>query len=108
MNLELLKHPLVKLYKIVSIALMSGAIALESYSIVTVCNQQPLSNFWLLLTIIASVAIIIHIGEAIVAGFLALNQGKKPIQSAIYVFFTGTVSLLELISLSPARSQSQV
>ena len=85
---------LIQAIKIISTLLISGAIMLEAWNEIV---NQPLPDLFKWVIIIARVALIGHLIEAIVAGFSAKYQGKNPLKSAVYTFFVGTVGLLEVL-----------
>lgn len=87
---------LIPAIKIISTLLISGAIMLEAWNDVAHFLNQPLPDLFKWVIIIARVALISHLIEAIVAGFSAKSQGKHPLKSAVYTFFVGTVGLLEM------------
>ena len=88
---------LIQAIKIISTLLISGAIMLEAWNEIAHFLHQPLPDLFKWVIIIARVALIGHLIEAIVAGFSAKYQGKNPLKSAVYTFFVGTVGLLEVL-----------
>ena len=87
---------LIQAIKIISTLLISGAIMLEAWNLITHFLDRTLPDLFKWVIIIARVALISHLIEAIVAGFSAKERGKNPLKSAVYTFFVGTVGLLEL------------
>jgi hypothetical protein len=75
---------------------MICAIILDLYVIFLLFNNRELPDLLKLLSIFGTVAIVVHLIEGIIAGFLAKNQGKNILNSAIYTFFIGTIAFWEL------------
>ncbi|MGJ5672398.1 MAG: hypothetical protein ACR9NN_02035 [Nostochopsis sp.] len=96
MNLKLKNQYLSNLIKVVSIILMTSAIALELGNIYALLHNFHLPSslspiFWM-----GRFAITAHLIEAAIAVFFASANNKIPIRYGIYTFFVGTVALLEL------------
>ena len=88
---------LIQVIKIISTLLISGAIILEAWNLISYFLNQPLPHIFKWVIIIARFALISHLIEAIIAGFSAKSQGKNSLKSAFYTFFVGTVGLLEVL-----------
>ncbi len=98
MNLKFIKRDIFTFVKIISIMLITSAIALESwniYAVITNSNVPSSLNpiFW-----IERFAMISHFIEGIIAAFYAPSRKQMPIKYATYTFFVGTIGLLELFS----------
>ncbi len=83
--------------KIVSTLLISGAIILETWNLITHFIDRPLPEIFKWVIIIERFALISHLIEAIIAGFSAQGQGKNPLKSGVYTFFVGSVGLWEIL-----------
>jgi succinate dehydrogenase/fumarate reductase cytochrome b subunit len=75
---------------------MIGAIALEFLVIYSRFNHEKIPPVFTSFMFIASVALIIHIIEGIIAAFFTKRKGYDRIKYGIYIFFVGTVGLYEL------------
>lgn len=93
-----MKHTLFLLIKGVSIVLITGAIGLELWPMLSQLTQSPrpplpIAVFW-----VTRFALIAHGVEALVAAVVAIRQQRSPIFAAIYTFFVGTVGLVEQVT----------
>jgi hypothetical protein len=88
---------LIQAIKIVSTLLISGAIILETWNLITHFIDRPLPEIFKWVIIIERFALISHLIEAIIAGFSAQRQEKNPLRSGVYTFFVGTVGLWEVL-----------
>jgi len=82
--------------KVISTVLIVSATGWELGNIyATLTNQKIPSNlnfiFW-----VGRFALVVHLIEGIAAALYASSKRKAPIQYGIYIFFVGTVGLLEL------------
>ncbi|MDJ0729607.1 MAG: hypothetical protein QNJ33_06390 [Crocosphaera sp.] len=82
--------------KIFSTCLISVAILWELGNLYATLNNWQISSqlnwiFWL-----DRIILISHGIEAIIAGYYARLQHRNPFQFSLYIFFVGTVGLLEL------------
>ena len=98
MNFQHIKQTISPIIKVISIVLISSAIALELWNIYAVTNNITVPSslnpiFW-----IERFAVGCHLVEAAIAAFYAPFRNKMPIQYATYTFFVGTVGLLELFA----------
>ncbi|TFI54588.1 hypothetical protein BLD44_010055 [Mastigocladus laminosus UU774] len=96
MNLNLKNQYLSNLIKVVSIIVVTSAIALELANIYALLHNFQLPSslnpiFWM-----GHFVITAHFIEAAIAVFLASANKKIHIKYGIYTFFVGTVGLLEL------------
>ncbi len=96
MNLNLKNQYLSNLIKVVSIIVVTSAIALELGNIYALLHNFQLPSslnpiFWMGRFVITA-----HFIEAAIAVFYASAKNNIPIKYGIYTFFVGTVSLLEL------------
>nr|WP_322696113.1 hypothetical protein [Nostoc sp. DedSLP03] len=96
MDLKFIKKKIYLFIKIISTALITSAIGLESWNIYAgITNIHVPSSlnpiFW-----IERFAMICHFIESIIAAFYAPSRQKMPIKYATYTFFVGTIGLLEL------------
>lgn len=76
---------------------MSGAIALESYNLIHPFINASVPSLLFGLIIVARVAVIVHVLEAIAAAYLAHSHQQNPLKTAIYTFFVGTIGLWEIL-----------
>ncbi|OJJ24706.1 hypothetical protein BI308_15535 [Roseofilum reptotaenium AO1-A] len=86
----------IQVIKIGATLLMSGAIALESYNLIHPFINASVPSLLFGLIIVARVAVIVHVLEAIAAAYLAHSHQQNPLKTAIYTFFVGTIGLWEL------------
>ena len=96
MKLELIDKKYITSIKIISIVLISSAIALEIWNIIT---RGQIANSLRIIFTIERIAVISHFIEGIIASFYAKNK----LSYSIYVFFVGTVGLLELFPAEPVK-----
>ena len=87
---------LAKSIKITSTIAMTCALGLEGWNLYLYLQGKSLppnlnSIFW-----IASIALIAHGIEGLIAASKANSQGKNPLTYGIYTFFVGFVGLQEL------------
>lgn len=82
--------------KILSLVLISSAIVLEICNFIT---QDRIATSFAVIVSIERFALISHFIEGIIAAFYTENK----IKSSIYVFFVGTVGLLEIIESSKVK-----
>lgn len=95
-NFKDIKQKLFPIIKIISISLITSAIALELWNIQTSITNSQLPTILTPTLIIAHVALSAHFIEAIIAAYYAPNRNQTAIKYATYTFFVGTVGLLEL------------
>jgi hypothetical protein len=81
-----------KILKISSILVTSLALGLVIGNI-----YYSLQNFTL--TLFASIILISHLVEAIIGIIYSQKKGLNPLKSGIYVFFTGTFGLKEMLRI---------
>jgi hypothetical protein len=79
--------------KVFSCILISGALGLELWNILA---RGSLFPAWQFLFYLGRLALIGHVIEGIVAAFYAPSKGRSPLNIGIYIFFVGTVGLVEL------------
>jgi hypothetical protein len=79
--------------KIVSSVFISGALGLELWNVLA--EGSPFSH-WSLVFYLGRLALISHGIEGMVGAFYAPSQGRKPLTTALYIFFVGTVGFVEL------------
>ncbi|BAZ39109.1 hypothetical protein NIES4101_50610 [Calothrix sp. NIES-4101] len=82
--------------KILSIVVMLGAIALESWKLYAFQMHTIIPSSLNLFVWLGIIAILGHFVEAVIAAIYAPSKNKKPFQYGIYTFFVGTVALIEL------------
>lgn len=96
----MLKNLTIKFIKLTSPFLMVGALFLDYNFIYSYSNNQEIPNFIKALTIIGTLAVIVHFIEGIVAIFIAKrSEIKNPLIYGIYTFFVGTIGLFELMEV---------
>ncbi|WP_448275898.1 hypothetical protein [Nostoc sp. DSM 114160] len=96
MDLKSIEKKIYTFIKIISTALITSAIGLESWNIYAVITNIPLPNSLNPIFLIERFAMICHFIESIIAAFYAPSRQKMPIKYPIYTFFVGTIGLLEL------------
>lgn len=96
MNFNFIKKKLFPLIKVVSTALIVGAIGLEISNIYASLTHHSLPQSLAPVFGIERLAVSIHFVEGIVAAYKAPSRQKIPINYGTYTFFVGTVGLLEL------------
>ena len=95
-----MKQKLFSLIKITSTILITCALGLEIWQIYLLLTDGSLpSNFYPVLWL-ASIALIAHLIEGLIATFKANACHKNFITYGIYTFFVGFVGLLELQEIS--------
>ncbi len=82
--------------KRMSIFLIAGALVLEAGNQIAQIMAQSLPEFLGWVIVVARFALISHLIEGLVAGYLAQSQGKNPLKLGVYTFFVGTVGLWEI------------
>ena len=75
---------------------MTAAIILQLFYLYAVLNAQQIPKAIEIIIWIAGLAVFIHLIEGILAFVFTFSQPKNSLRYAIYTFFTGTISLLEL------------
>jgi len=75
--------------KILSIVLVAIAIALETWNLIT---RAEIAEHFTVIVTLERIMLISHFVEGIISAFYAENK----LRYSIYVFFVGTVGLLEL------------
>ena len=88
-----MSNPILTVIKGLSIALISTFLILESWNLST---PTPLPDRLHLALLMGHFVLTVHSIEAIVASIYGRTQGKHPIRYALYSFFVGFPSLLEL------------
>lgn len=83
--------------KVLSTALISGALGLELWNLYT-----PIQGFAVLFYIERFI-LISHGIEAAIAVFYAASRNQSPLKYSIYTFFVGTVGLVELFQPPDAQ-----
>lgn len=96
-SIKSINKNLVTFIKIFSTLLIFAAIGLEIFNIYMLWRSQILPDSLKIIVWVASFAILSHLIEGILASYYAYKQGKNAIKYGFYTFFTGTVSLLELL-----------
>ncbi|MDH6055563.1 hypothetical protein [Umezakia ovalisporum] len=89
---------LAAIIKVISTIFISSAIGWELWNIYALMNNISIPSslnfiFWW-----ERFAITAHLIAAVIAGFYAPTKEKRPMKYAIYTFFVGTVSLIELFA----------
>lgn len=84
--------------KVLSIVLISSAIALELWNLYT----HGFDRFESFKPVIwfERFALVAHGIEGVISAFLAPAKGEKPIPYGVYTFFVGTIGLWELLDRS--------
>lgn len=88
-------HPgLIGAIKITSTVVITGALGLESWNLYGGFPQGQTSAFWQVLLMLVHLGLLVHLIEGIVAVYLSPRH--QALQSGVYTFFTGTLSLWEI------------
>jgi uncharacterized membrane protein len=98
MHLKNIPQKLSPIIKVVAVAVITIAIALEIWNIQALTTNTQFPNNLNPVLIFAHIALSAHFLEAIIAAYYAPTKNHQPIKYGIYTFFVGTVSLLELWS----------
>jgi hypothetical protein len=96
MTLNYTQKKLFPIIKIISTALITGAMGLELWNMQTSITNNQLPSILTPALIIAHIALSAHFMEALIAAYYAPIRNQTAIKYAIYTFFVGTVGLLEL------------
>lgn len=91
------KQLAIKIIKLLSPLVIVTALILDGNFIYSRVYHLEINKLLTALTIIGTVAVVIHLIEAIMAFFLAKNQQDNPLFYSIYTFLIGTIGLYELI-----------
>ena len=91
-----MQQKLFSLIKIASTVLITSALGLEIWQLYLSFNDASLPHqlvpvFW-----IGSIALIVHLIEGLIAGFIANTCKKNSFIYGVYTFLVGFVGLLEL------------
>jgi hypothetical protein len=95
-----IKTGFVTLVKVISTLLITGAIFIEGWHIVsghTLIEDHLISASFMPVIWIGQFALIAHAVEGVIAGAIAPSKEKPAVRYAVYTFFVGTVGLVELI-----------
>ena len=95
MNLKAIDNRYLISIKILSTILIFGAIALALFD--RLAQPQTLPHFLTPILWFAVFALGSHLVEGIIGAAIAFRRQKNAIATGVYVFFTGTVGLLEVI-----------
>ncbi len=95
-----MKQKLFYLIKISSFVLITGALGLQIWNFYLHLTHEILPNQLYPVLQIASIALIAHGIEGMIAGFQANSCNKNFLIYGIYTFFVGFVGLLELQEIS--------
>ncbi|MBD1860953.1 MULTISPECIES: hypothetical protein [Trichocoleus] len=98
MNFNDAKKTLSAWIKVISIVLITGAIALESWNFYAGLANIPVPSSLNIVFAIERFAVAVHLVEGIVAAVFASSRQQRPLQYGVYTFFVGTVGLLELFT----------
>ena len=97
----IVSHRLINIVKVLACIVISGALGLELWNIVL---HDSLYSDWPMVFWFGRFALISHGIEAIAALFYASTKEKQPLGYGLYIFFVGTIGLIELFQLSPRQS----
>ncbi|WP_157871979.1 hypothetical protein [Gloeothece verrucosa] len=81
--------------------MMIAALIVQFINVYAILNHQKLPFFMIVIFWVAGLGLLIHLIEAILAFFYGLFYRKNSVKLGIYIFFTGTISLLELFGINP-------
>ncbi|MEA5470752.1 hypothetical protein [Spirulina sp. 06S082] len=93
MNLKAIDTKFLMAIKVLSTLLIAGAIALELWTL----YQQEIPHFLTPILYFVTFALVSHFIEGMIGAFVAFRQQKNAIAAGVYIFFTGTVGLLEVL-----------
>ncbi|NEQ88539.1 MAG: hypothetical protein F6K26_54090 [Moorea sp. SIO2I5] len=93
-----MKKQLFYLIKITSTILITCALFLEIWDIYLELNDGSIPSNLSSVLWLASIALISHLLEGVIAAFKANSCDKNPINYGIYTFFVGFVGLWELFN----------
>jgi hypothetical protein len=85
-----------RLIKLISTLVITSALGLEFWNLLTGFIEKVSLNWLNWVVIIERLGIMIHGAEALIASYYARSKNQHPLQYGIYTFFVGTVGLLEL------------
>ena len=97
MNIKAIDTKYLMAIKVLSTVLIAGAIALELWTVYTRTQQQEIPHFLTPVLYLVTFALVSHFIEGIIGAFVAFRQQKNAIAAGVYIFFTGTVGLLETL-----------
>jgi hypothetical protein len=96
MTLNYIREKIFPIVKIISIILITNAIALELWNIQTLITNSQLPTILTPALFIAHFALSAHFIEALIAAYYLPIDNQTSIKYAAYTFLVGTVGLLEL------------
>ncbi|MGK7923666.1 MAG: hypothetical protein AB4290_00180 [Spirulina sp.] len=99
MNLKAIDRKYLIFIKVLSTILITGAIALQIWMFYFRSQSQELPHFLMPILWLTGFVLLSHLIEGIIGGFVAFRRQKNAIASGVYIFFTGTVGLLEVLDL---------
>ncbi|MBP0020770.1 MAG: hypothetical protein J7647_24835 [Cyanobacteria bacterium SBLK] len=99
MNLDAIDRKVLIFIKVLSTVLIAGAIALDSWIVARAFPFSELPHFFFLLFWFTVFALGSHLIEGIIGTVVAFRRKENAIAAGIYIFFTGTVGLLEVLKL---------
>lgn len=97
MNLNAIDRKFLIFIKVLSTVLITGAIALDSWIVARDFPFPELPHFFLLLFWFTVFALGSHLIEGIIGAIVAFRRKENAIAAGVYIFFTGTVGLLEVL-----------
>ncbi|MEM9538734.1 MAG: hypothetical protein AAGA60_04395 [Cyanobacteria bacterium P01_E01_bin.42] len=97
MNLKAIDNKVLIFIKVLSTVLVTGAIALDSWIVTHSLPVSELPHLFRLLFWFTIFALGSHLLEGIIGAVVAFRREKNAIAAGFYIFFTGTVGLLEVL-----------
>ena len=88
-------HPLaLKVIKVISCILIAGALGLVVSKLRGIIADHTLLErvFW-----IGTAALLFHVLEGVIAGFLAHRLKENPVKAGVYTFWTGIAGIIEIL-----------
>jgi len=87
---------MLKTLKITSTILILIALGIVITNFLHIFPELTNSSFFRIITWLASFSLISHFIEAVIIYIYTYKKAAKPLQLAIYTFFTGTIGLTEI------------
>lgn len=86
-----------QIIKISSIVVIITALGLEIANFLPLAPEITTLSWFKIGIWLAAIPLVSHLVEAIIGVIYAYRQGLNPLKTAIYIFFTGTVGLVEIL-----------
>jgi hypothetical protein len=94
-----LDTPLTNIIKVLSTILITAAVGLELGNLTTrFISDGSLASLQIVWWI-GRIALVAHALEGVIAAFYAPSRQQSPLRYSLYIFFVGTIGLVELLQL---------